>query len=66
LEDLLARDAGERSLHDAGGTDVAIVVGVAEDLAGVVEEAEIDAPGIHADAGQRRARFGGGFAQAGF
>lgn len=52
VEDLLAAELGEGAIEDGVGARVAIHIGIAEDLAVASDEAEIDAPGIDADAGE--------------
>ena len=53
LEDLGTRRPAERLGQHAVGPAVPVVVGIADQPAVPVQQAEIHAPGVHADAGQR-------------
>jgi hypothetical protein len=65
-EDLVAGEFGEDFFEVAIGAGVAVVDGVCEELAAVVEEAEVDAPGVDADAVEGLAlELAGGGAEAG-
>ena len=50
-EDLLAADDAEGLGHRVVGAAVAVMVGIAEQLVAASEQAEVDAPGVDADAG---------------
>ena len=59
-EDLLAADDAEGLVHHAVGAAVAVVVGIAQQFVAPAQQAEVDAPGIDADAGDVVARLAGG------
>ncbi len=56
-EDLVAADHAERLFHHAVGAAVAVLVRVAEQLVAPAQQTEIDAPRIHAHAGDTVARL---------
>ena len=56
-EDLLAADDAEGLFHHAVGAAVAVMIGIAQQLVAAAQQAEIDAPGVDADAGDAVAPF---------
>ena len=52
LEDLLPRHTSEGFLHHAVGAAIAVVIGIAQQLVAGVEQPEVHAPGVQAQAGR--------------
>ena len=63
-EDFLAADDAEGLFHHAVGAAVAVMVGIAQQFVAASQQAEIDAPGIDADAGDAVGPFAAGGPQA--